>query len=193
MRSSSWLRSADMTDLTEYRRARDRFFAEDVASPLSDEDRETFTGLDYFPEDPALVLRVPFHPATGTVEIAHSTGLPRHYHLVGTVDVTLGDQVFPMTVLDGGDDNAFLPFRDASSGVDTYEGGRYVPVEVLDDGTAGVDFNLAYIGPDFTYPHKEEFDTEYMRKLFDYAYQLAVKGYPWKKTPPGYNEALPSK
>jgi uncharacterized protein (DUF1684 family) len=132
-----------MTDLTEYRRARDRFFAEDVASPLSDEDRETFTGLDYFPEDPALVLRVPFHPATGTVEIAHSTGLPRHYHLVGTVDVTLGDQVFPMTVLDGGDDNAFLPFRDASSGVDTYEGGRYVPVEVLDDGTAGVDFNLA--------------------------------------------------
>jgi predicted acylesterase/phospholipase RssA len=57
----------------------------------------------------------------------------------------------------------------------------------------GVDFNLAYIGPDFTYPHKEEFDTEYMRKLFDYAYQLAVKGYPWKKTPPGYSEALPSK
>lgn len=54
----------------------------------------------------------------------------------------------------------------------------------------GVDFNLAYIGPDFTYPHKEEFDTEYMRKLFDYGYQLGVKGYPWQKTPPGYTSAV---
>lgn len=57
----------------------------------------------------------------------------------------------------------------------------------------GVDFNLAYIGPDFTYPHKEEFDTEYMRKLFDYGYRLGVKGYPWKKTPPGYTESYPAK
>jgi len=49
----------------------------------------------------------------------------------------------------------------------------------------GVDFNLAFIGTDFREPHKEEFDTEYMRKLFDYGYQLSVKGYPWQKSPPG--------
>jgi hypothetical protein len=49
----------------------------------------------------------------------------------------------------------------------------------------GVDFNLAFIGTDFREPHKEEFDTEYMRKLFDYGYQRSVKGYPWDKTPPG--------
>jgi predicted acylesterase/phospholipase RssA len=54
----------------------------------------------------------------------------------------------------------------------------------------GVDFNLAFIGPDFTYPHKEEFDTDYMRKLFDYGYQLAVKGYPWQKTPPGFSREI---
>jgi hypothetical protein len=49
----------------------------------------------------------------------------------------------------------------------------------------GVDFNLAYIGSDFNYPHKEKFDPEYMKRLFDYAYQLSVRGYPWHKTPPG--------
>lgn len=38
--------------------------------------------------------------------------------------------------------------------------------------------------------HKEEFDTAYMRKLFDYGYQLGVKGYPWQKTPPGYPAAV---
>ena len=48
----------------------------------------------------------------------------------------------------------------------------------------GVDFNLAYIGSDFNYPHNEKFDPEYMMRLFDYAYQLSVKGYPWHKVPP---------
>jgi hypothetical protein len=49
----------------------------------------------------------------------------------------------------------------------------------------GVDFNLAYIGSDFNYPHNENFDPEYMKRLFDYAYQLSAKGYPWHKAPPG--------
>jgi hypothetical protein len=49
----------------------------------------------------------------------------------------------------------------------------------------GVDFNLAYIGSDFNYPHKETFDSEYMTRLFDYGYQLSVKGYPWRKAPLG--------
>jgi hypothetical protein len=50
----------------------------------------------------------------------------------------------------------------------------------------GVDFNLAFIGADFREPHKEEFDTEYMRKLFDYGYRQSSKGYQWRKEPPGY-------
>ena len=49
----------------------------------------------------------------------------------------------------------------------------------------GVDFNLAYIGSDFSYPHDENFDPEYMKRLFDYAYRLSANGYPWHKTPPG--------
>jgi len=49
----------------------------------------------------------------------------------------------------------------------------------------GLDYNLAYIGADFTAEHKEDFDTAYMRALFDYGYQLGRKVYPWHKTPPG--------
>ena len=48
----------------------------------------------------------------------------------------------------------------------------------------GADFNLAYIDSDFSYPHEEEFDTQYMNQLFEHAYELAVKGYPWHKMPP---------
>ena len=51
----------------------------------------------------------------------------------------------------------------------------------------GVDYNLAYIGKDFEVEHKENFDTNFMRKLFDYGYALARDGYPWEKVPPYYS------
>jgi predicted acylesterase/phospholipase RssA len=48
----------------------------------------------------------------------------------------------------------------------------------------GVEFNLAYIPPTFKTPHKEEFDTNYMRSLYDVGYGLAEKNYSWTKRPP---------
>jgi Patatin-like phospholipase len=48
----------------------------------------------------------------------------------------------------------------------------------------GVDYNLAYIGPDFTVERRESFDLVYMKGLFDYGYEKAVHGYHWSKAPP---------
>lgn len=47
-----------------------------------------------------------------------------------------------------------------------------------------VDYNLAYIGRDFTMTHVEEFDQKYMKALYDYGYQQARNGYKWHKQPP---------
>jgi len=55
----------------------------------------------------------------------------------------------------------------------------------------GLDFNLAYIGSDFRYQDKkEEFETPYMIKLYDYGFALARAGYPWKKLPPGLDAPI---
>ena len=48
----------------------------------------------------------------------------------------------------------------------------------------GIDFNLAYIGTDFTQKLPGPFDQGYMRALFDYGYQRARHGYDWAKKPP---------
>jgi predicted acylesterase/phospholipase RssA len=48
----------------------------------------------------------------------------------------------------------------------------------------GVDFNLAYIGSDFTQKLPEPFDQGYMRALFNYGYERARHGYNWSKQPP---------
>lgn len=53
----------------------------------------------------------------------------------------------------------------------------------------GVDYNLAFIPPSFTVPHKAEFDTSYMRQLYAVGRQMAVGGYKWEKTPPGYDHS----
>jgi predicted acylesterase/phospholipase RssA len=49
----------------------------------------------------------------------------------------------------------------------------------------GVDYNLAYIPREFNTPRMRDFDTNYMRSLYDYAYRISSAGYPWHKRPPG--------
>ncbi|MBC6982654.1 patatin-like phospholipase family protein [Caulobacter sp. 17J80-11] len=50
----------------------------------------------------------------------------------------------------------------------------------------GLNYNLAYIPREFDMPHTTQFDTHYMRALFDYGHAMAVNGYPWAKYPPDY-------
>ena len=49
----------------------------------------------------------------------------------------------------------------------------------------GVDYNLAYIGADFSAPKTGEFDQAYMRALYDYGFQEGRGGKAWHKLPPG--------
>jgi hypothetical protein len=48
----------------------------------------------------------------------------------------------------------------------------------------GVDFNLAYIEPDFSYGKHDFFDPAYLRALFDYGYAKGGNPSTWHKSPP---------
>jgi len=48
-----------------------------------------------------------------------------------------------------------------------------------------VDYNLAYIGSDFSTPKSGEFDQSYMRALYAYGERQALDGREWHKAPPG--------
>ena len=47
-----------------------------------------------------------------------------------------------------------------------------------------IDFNVAGIPLKFHAEHPEEFDTEYMKALYKFAYEQAREGYEWRKRPP---------
>ena len=47
----------------------------------------------------------------------------------------------------------------------------------------GVDFNLAYIGRDFTVEYDKPFEQSYMRPLYEYGRERALRGNAWAKRP----------
>ncbi len=135
-----------MSDLDTFRAAKDRFFMEHPESPLTAEQRDTFTGLRYFPEDPALRLMLPVEPVEGEPTLVMQTliGESRTYRRVGRLRFTIDGQDAALTLFADEAGGLFLPFADALAGSETYGAERYVEPESLDDGRVRIDFNLAY-------------------------------------------------
>jgi uncharacterized protein (DUF1684 family) len=146
-----------------WREERDWLFKQHPQSALSPADRATFTGLRYFPYDSALRLEATLTPqqAQGTEELPSSGPRPVQYPRAGAISFTLAGAPLSLAVywIDVYGGGLFLPFRDATSGTETYGAGRYLFDTVkgsdflrLDDsaaagyagGRVALDFNYAY-------------------------------------------------
>ena len=126
------------------RTERNRFLKVHYASPLPEEERDSFTGLDYFPVDAEWVANGEYSDEDPhDVQIPSTAGMENPYMKVGVVVVTVGSKSYRLTVLDDGDGDTFVPFRDATNGVETYEGGRYVGLTSGTGSTVSIDFNLS--------------------------------------------------
>jgi uncharacterized protein (DUF1684 family) len=141
--------------LRENRAEKDDFFAEHPQSPIPPEEREAFDGLSYFDPDPdyRVEATVTRHEEPEPVEMETTDGRTVRYLRVVTFTFELdGDS--ETHELHGyrqaGDEPGalFIPFRDKTTGQQTYKRGRYMELETeeeLRDGdTAVLDFNLAY-------------------------------------------------
>lgn len=131
--------------LEEHRRLKDEFFATHAQSPITEENRAGFDGLSYYAPSPELVFSVVPEAIEHTdVAIATTTGSERTYTRVATATVAIGDAGVTLGLFSTGHPGLFLPFRDATSGTDSYGAGRYLDLDAEDDGTVTIDFNYAY-------------------------------------------------
>ena len=132
---------------------KDRFLGEHRQSPIPPDEREKFDGLDYF--DPAPDYRVEatvqVHDDPAVVELDTSDGRTVRYLRVVTFAFDLDDERYELHGYRQEHDDSrvlFVPFRDKTTGQQTYPGGRYMELEPdrdLEDGQqVTVDFNLAY-------------------------------------------------
>lgn len=134
-----------------YRREKDEFFAEHPQSPVAPDDRDDFTGLDYFDPDPEyrVAATVEVHDRPESVEMDVSAGRPQRYLRVATLRFDVDGEEYELAgYQQEGEDGLFVPFRDKTTGQQTYEDGRYMEFEpegeLEDGGEVILDFNLAY-------------------------------------------------
>jgi uncharacterized protein (DUF1684 family) len=136
--------------LVEMRIEKNERFMDPEQSPLPASLREGFEGLNYYYPAPDLHYRVPFVAASApdTVTLAKHKGREVPYVKRGTVTFRHDDANHTLAVFGpasaGADDYLWLPFYDATNADETYPGGRYLDLELAEDGTVDLDFNYAY-------------------------------------------------
>ncbi len=134
-----------MSALDEFRKEKDAFFAHDPHSPLTRDQQRGFRGLEYFGENPALRLELPFEPddSGASVEMQTSTGDVQVYQRLGKVHFEVDGLPVTLTIFTN-EHGLFLPFVDALAGKETYGAGRYLEPERSAPGSVRIDFNIAY-------------------------------------------------
>jgi uncharacterized protein (DUF1684 family) len=119
----------------------------DTASPV----RRDFEGIETFPPDPRWRIEARFEPfeQPRRVFVPSITGTPEEDISPGMVAFEIDGQTYRLSVTGRpGAAEYFLVFGDATSGHETYGGGRFVYLPAPNaDGFTIVDFNRAYNPP----------------------------------------------
>lgn len=125
-------------------------FSQAEKSPLPADKIAGFEGLEYYFPQPALRFKTPLiaEAGTGAVSLTKRGGQVVEYLRKGKVKFNHEGKVHTLTVFGPADtssgDYLWLPFFDATSGKETYPGGRYLDIEVDSEGMVDLDFNFAY-------------------------------------------------
>jgi uncharacterized protein len=137
-----------------FRAARDRLFREHPESPIAPERRRSWRGGSWYPYAPAWRLTGVIEPSAKreTFEIALATDGILRCTRIGHVRFTVSGRSARLAIfwLEGYGGGIWLPFSDATSGADSYGGGRYL-YDTIKGADLGIgerdivlDFNFAY-------------------------------------------------
>lgn len=133
------------------RENKDIFLGSHFRSPIPLEERAKFKRLNYYPPDPKyrFELEIHEHKEKEIIKVKDTKGNDREFlrwgefrFKIGTEDCVL--QAYKSSQMD---ERLFIPFRDATSGKETYGAGCYLDLEIEKDYVEGkwvLDFNKAY-------------------------------------------------
>jgi uncharacterized protein (DUF1684 family) len=131
------------------REAKDAAF-QSQPEPIPEKRKAEFLPLLYYDVNPSYNVPAAFKPATSTetFDMIYSDGAMRKVQRLGTLEFSLKGQPLKLTAyMEVGSPNAdrlFVPFKDTTSGDDTYPAGRYLDLDRTPTNLYELDFNLAY-------------------------------------------------
>jgi len=133
----------------EWRKEKDKYFMYDFDSPIPHETRHEFKGLSYYPYDSKFRVRATMKMVKSDEIILMITSKDTNqpYRKSGYLEFTLDRKQHKLAAykrawVHENDTHLFIPFRDATSGKETYGAGRYIDMEESKEYV--IDFNMAY-------------------------------------------------
>jgi len=134
------------------RKEKDAFFKTPFQSPLSFNECQKFKGLSYYSPDRGyrFELGLQEHKEKETVKIEDTKGNERELLRWGEFSFRIGDTDCKLQAYKSSpeEDRLFVPFRDVTSGKETYGAGRYLDLEsgrhMIIEEKWILDFNDAY-------------------------------------------------
>jgi hypothetical protein len=136
----------------QWRKEKDQFFKTHDRSPLSPSERRSFNGLKYYRFDSQYVfygeierfilnINNPKYYAT----FPTNKGTNKRYIRYGKFHFMIDGKKYTVEIYKSIlSDALFIPFKDKTNGIETYEGGRYMDAEILPGYKTIIDFNMAY-------------------------------------------------
>ncbi len=155
---TSYLPVSDTTDfiyeVRKFQLEMNNDFKNPETSPLTEKQRKTFTGLDFFSPDSLYRVTALLNRTPDAVPFLMPTTTSRtpEYKKYGIVEFKLFDKTYQLNIYQNQElkldpeyrDDLFLLFTDKTNGNQTYGGGRYVNLSIPKTDTIVIDFNRAY-------------------------------------------------
>lgn len=139
---------------SEHQKQQNSFFKDASKSPLKPKDLKTFDGLDFFPIDSLFVVEAQLKrtPNTSYFDMKTTTDRVTKERIFGILSFMINNKSYSLNVYQAAPDSdsktesdyLFLPFLDATNGIETYGGGRYIDLSIPDSNQLTIDFNTAY-------------------------------------------------
>ena len=138
-------------------------YYDSVKSPLIRTDRLKFTGLKFFPINLNFCVLADFvrTPDEKVFEMVTSGAKRPHFVKYGELHFIISEKKYKLNayksvhplVKKEEENYLFIPFNDLTNGKETYEGGRFMDIEIPKDKQLILDFNTCY-HPLCAYNHK---------------------------------------
>lgn len=140
-------------ELIDFRGQVDDFMQHHPQSPLDWQQKQDFSGIEYFPENEVLVLEVEVERLPDDeplIEMTTNTGDIRPYRRWGKFSFTVdGEEATLVIYSDAHGHEFFIPFKDKTNGKESYGAGRYMDnhrpgMQRLSGNFFEIDFNFSY-------------------------------------------------
>jgi uncharacterized protein len=145
-----WLLTEDtyVTDELQWRKERNESFKGSADSPVPDSLKAQFDSLNWFPVNRELRITAKFeeNKKFERIEMARSKAGPETYIVAGWVSFKVNSIACRLTCYQPNPKDSktlFIPFRDQTSGDQSYGGGRYIDTRRIESHVL-LDFNRAY-------------------------------------------------